>query len=142
MAMTASGASAAARESRLPAYLSLFASFSTLLCCALPSVFVLFGLGATVASVLSTLPWLVALSRHRAWVFGISGLLIALDAVYVYRFVPTLARPDARCPPGDESACATASRFSRRVLLASAILYCIGFLVAFALGPLLIAMDQ
>jgi len=39
-------------------YLSLFTSIGTLLCCALPSLLVLFGLGATVASVLSAAPWL------------------------------------------------------------------------------------
>ena len=42
-------------------YLSLFTSLSTLLCCALPSLFVLLGLGATVASLLSQAPWLVAM---------------------------------------------------------------------------------
>jgi hypothetical protein len=34
-------------------YLSVSTSLSTLLCCALPSFFVLLGLGATVASVVS-----------------------------------------------------------------------------------------
>lgn len=38
------------RESRLPGYLSLFASVGTLVCCALPAMLVLVGLGATVAS--------------------------------------------------------------------------------------------
>jgi len=42
-------------------YLSLFTSLGTLLCCALPSLLVLFGLGATVASVLSEVPWLVSM---------------------------------------------------------------------------------
>ncbi len=32
-------------------YLSLFSSLGTLLCCALPALFVLLGLGATVASI-------------------------------------------------------------------------------------------
>jgi mercuric ion transport protein len=52
-------------------YLSLFTSFGTLLCCALPSILVLVGLGATVASVLSSVPWLVTISRHKDWVFAI-----------------------------------------------------------------------
>ena len=46
-------------DTGLVSYLSLFTSFGTLLCCALPSLLVLFGLGATVASFLSSLPWLV-----------------------------------------------------------------------------------
>src|SRR5436305_12939850 len=65
-------------------YLSLFSSLGTLLCCALPSLLVLFGLGATVASVLAAAPWLVRLSQHKLWVFGISGARIAGTFVYLY----------------------------------------------------------
>jgi len=59
------------------AVLSLFASGSTLVCCALPTVLVTLGLGAVVAGVVSSLPWLVWLSRHKEWVFLGAGLLIA-----------------------------------------------------------------
>src|SRR5437667_10613868 len=72
------------RRSAAWGYLSLFSSLSTLFCCALPSLLVLLGLGATVASTLSALPWLVALSRHKRWVFAISGGLIALSFVQMY----------------------------------------------------------
>ena len=129
-------------ESRLPGYVSLFASVGTLLCCALPALLVLVGLGATVASVLSTVPWLVTLSRHKEWVFGISGVLIAANAYYIYRLAPRLQRRTEACAPGEESACAVASRFSRVTLLASAAIYVIGFAVAFVLGPVLTALDQ
>jgi hypothetical protein len=63
-------------------YLSLFTSLSTLLGCALPSLLVLFGLGATVASFLSVAPWLVTLSRHKVWVLSANGALILLNAIY------------------------------------------------------------
>ncbi len=46
------------KRSALLSYFSLFTSFGTLLCCALPSLLVLFGLGASVVSMLSFLPWL------------------------------------------------------------------------------------
>lgn len=42
---------------RLFGFLSLFTSFGTLIYCALPSLLVLVGLGATVASFLSAAPW-------------------------------------------------------------------------------------
>ena len=48
-------------QSGIFSYLSLFTSVGTLLCCALPSLLVLFGLGATVAFVLSEAPWLVSM---------------------------------------------------------------------------------
>ena len=59
----------ASKRSALLSYFSLFTSVGTLLCCALPSLLVLFGLGASVASMLSFLPWLVTLSRHKQWTF-------------------------------------------------------------------------
>jgi hypothetical protein len=115
---------------------SLFTSFGTLVCCALPSVLVLLGLGATVASVLSSAPWLVALSRHKGWVFALSGSLIALNFVYVYVVAPRLQARALGCPI-DDPRCRTASRFSRIVLWTSSAIYIAGFLAAFLLGPVL-----
>ena len=112
-------------------YLSLFTSFGTLLCCALPSLLVLIGLGATVASFLSAVPWLVALSHHKNWVFAVSGLLIAGNFAYVYMLAPRLT-----CPPGAD-ACAQARRTSRVILWISAVLYSTGAFTAYILGPLL-----
>src|SRR5436309_11627427 len=96
------------RRSALLSYFSLFTSLGTLLCCALPSLLVLFGLGASVASMLSFLPWLVTLSSHKQWTFAVSGLLIALGFVNMYVIAPRLKTSDA-CEPGD-IACGEASR--------------------------------
>src|SRR5437667_6475405 len=81
-------------------YLSLFTSLGTLLCCALPSLMVLFGLGATVASVLSDAPWLVSMSHHKQWVFIAAGMLITTNFVYVYAIAPKLQARYATCAPG------------------------------------------
>ena len=78
------------RRSGVLGFLSLFTSFGTLLCCALPSLLVLLGLGSTVASFLSAVPWLVNLSRQKTWVFAISGLLIGGNLLYVYVIGPRL----------------------------------------------------
>ena len=131
-------ADVAAQRPRVFGYLSLFTSLSTLLCCALPSLLVLFGLGATVASFLSVAPWLVTLSRHKAWVFAASGALIALNAIYVYRIAPRLRGELESCAPNEPSACETADRVSRAVLWTSALIYFVGFFTAYMLGPLLI----
>ena len=127
-----------AQRPRVFGYLSLFTSLSTLLCCALPSLLVLFGLGATVASLLSAVPWLVVLSRHKAWVFAGSGALIALNGIYVYRIAPRLRGELESCAPDDPAACETADRVSRAVLWASALVYFVGFFTAYVLGPLLV----
>lgn len=122
-------------------YLSLFTSLGTLLCCALPSLFVLFGLGATVASVLAQAPWLVALSHHKDWVFLVAGVLIFGNFGYVYSLAPRLQARSGACDPNDPKACQTASRFSRIVLWCSAVLYLIGCFSAYLLGPILIHFD-
>jgi len=129
------------KRSGLLSYLSLFTSFGSLLCCALPSLLVLLGLGATVASVLSAAPWLVALSHHKNWVFAVAGVLIAANFVYVYRVAPRLQAKAESCPPDNPQACEAAGRFSRVVLLIAGCLYAVGFFSAYLLGPLLMRFD-
>jgi hypothetical protein len=129
-----------ARRSAVLSYFSLFTSLSTLLCCALPSLLVLFGLGASVASTLSFLPWLVTLSRHKQWTFAISGGLIALSFLNTYYIAPHF-RPQ-ECSPDDPSACADASTLSNILLWVSAGIYLVGFFVAYGLGPILARIDN
>src|SRR5271169_3454424 len=96
-------------------YLALFTSLGTLLCCALPSLLVLFGLGATVATVLSEVPWLVSLSHHKHWVFIVAGLSITGNFVYIYVVAPKLQLRNGVSDSNDPATCQTASRFSRIV---------------------------
>lgn len=124
---------AAVVHERFLGYTSLFTSFGTLVCCALPSVLVLAGLGATVASLLTAAPWLVALSRHKEWVFAASGALIALNFVYVYRAGPRLRPAGDACASDQDSACSIADKVSRVTLWTSAIIYLVGFAAAFIL---------
>jgi len=126
--------------SALLGYFSLFSSIGTLLCCALPSLLVLAGLGASVASTLSSLPWLVSLSRHKPWTFGVSGVLIATSFMHMYCVAPRLRM--RTCPPESPDACGAASRFSRVSLWISFALYVAGFFVAFLLGPILSRLDR
>jgi len=119
-------------------YVSLFTSLGTLLCCALPSLLVLLGLGATVASALSAAPWLVTLSRHKNWTFAIAGTLIAANFIYVRAVAPRLR---AGCELGDDS-CVRAARLNRILLWISAGIFTIGFFVAYLLGPLFIWIDK
>jgi mercuric ion transport protein len=128
------------RSSSLLSYFSLFTSVGTLLCCALPSLLVLAGLGASVASTLSSLPWLVALSRHKQWTFLVSGPLIALSFLNMYYVAPKLKAK--ACAPDNPSACKHASNFSRVLLGASAAIYAVGFFTAYVLGPILTKLDR
>ena len=122
-------------------YFSLFSSFSTLICCALPSVLVLLGMGTTVASLLSAAPWLVSLSRHKIWTFSIAGTLITMSFVMTYLIAPRLRHGEA-CEADDPTACGEVSKISRVILWGSAIIWSCGLFVAYLLGPILEQMDR
>ena len=130
-----------ARRAALLNYFSLFSSFSTLICCALPSVLVLLGMGTAVASLLSAAPWLVSLSRHKIWIFTIAGTLIAASFVMTYIVAPRLQIGEA-CTADDPTTCGEVSRLSRFVLWGSALIWSGGFYVAYLLGPILEHMDR
>jgi mercuric ion transport protein len=128
------------KRSALLSYFSLFTSVSTLFCCALPSVLVLFGLGASVASMLSFLPWLVTLSHYKRVTFFISGVFVGLGFVNMYYVGPRLRAP--QCSPENPMACEDASRASKVLLWISAAIYALGFFVAYVLGPSLAWLDR
>jgi hypothetical protein len=130
-----------ARRATLANYFSLFSSFSTLICCALPSVLVLLGMGTAVASLLSAAPWLVSLSRHKIWTFSISGTLIAASFVMTYLIAPRLQDGET-CNAEDPSTCGEVSKVSRFVLWGSALVWSAGFFVAYLLAPILERIDR
>lgn len=129
------------RRAALLNYFSLFSSFSTLICCALPSILVLLGLGTTVASLLSAAPWLVSLSRHKIWTFSLAGALIAASFVMTYLIAPRLQQGEV-CEADDPTTCGEVSKVSRVILWGSAIIWSVGFFVAYLLGPILERMDR
>ena len=130
-----------AKRAALLNYFSLFSSFSTLICCALPSVLVVLGMGTAVASLLSAAPWLVSLSRHKAWTFSIAGTLIVCSFVMTYVIAPRL-REGETCDADDPSTCGEVSKLSRVILWGSAFIWSGGFFVAYLLGPILERMDR
>jgi mercuric ion transport protein len=130
-----------AKRAALLNYFSLFSSLSTLICCALPSVLVLLGMGTTVASLLSAAPWLVNLSRHKIWTFSIAGVLIAMSFVMTYLIAPRLPQGET-CDADDPTTCEEVSKVSRGILWGSAVIWSCGFFVAYLLGPIFERMDK
>ncbi len=114
--------------------LSLFASASTLLCCALPALLVTLGLGATLAGLVVSAPWLVALSAHKGPLFAGSGLLLVAALLLHAR---AARRP---CPAGAAKAraCARVRRFAGTLLGVSALLWAVGGFFAFLAARLLV----
>ena len=114
--------------------LSLFASTSTLLCCALPALLVTLGLGASLAGFVSAAPWLVALSKYKVWLFAGSGLMLLLAGGLHWRarYLP--------CPidPVQAKACARLRRISGVMLGFSALVWATGFFFAFLAADILL----
>ncbi len=131
-----------ARRAALLNYFSLFSSSSTLICCALPSVLVLLGLGTTVASLLSAAPWLVSLSRHKSWTFGIAGTLIVCSLLMTYVVAPRFREEGETCDTSDPNTCGEVSKLSRTILWSSVLIYAGGVFVAYLLGPILQHLDH
>lgn len=129
-------------DSRLLGYVGLFSSMGTLVCCALPSLLVLLGFGATVASLLSAAPWLVTLSRHKTAIFAVSALVVAGNYYYVYRIVPRVLIDRGACAADNADACAQATLVSRVVLWCSMILIGVGLTVAYLVPVVLERIDS
>ena len=110
---------------------TLVLSTGTLLCCALPVLLVSLGLGAAVAGMVGAAPWLVALSRYKAWLFAGTALLLIAGGLLMYR-------PGRACPTDPElaSACAAADRWNRRVWWLALGIWAIGTFMAYLWLPL------
>ena len=65
--------------------ISLFTSLSTLICCALPALFVTFGMGAILSSLVSTAPWITFLSEYKVIIFKISAFLLVLGCFFQFK---------------------------------------------------------
>jgi hypothetical protein len=108
-------------------FVSLFASGSTLLCCALPALMVAVGAGASLAGLVSNFPSLVWLSENKEWSFGVSTMLLGIAGYLQWRsrFAP--------CPiePLLAAACMRTRKLSLKVYLFSVALFSIGVFFAY-----------
>ena len=114
------------------AWLSIFTSASTLLCCALPALLVALGAGAALASLVGVFPQIVWVSEHETLVFVTAGAMLAVAGYLQYRarFLPCPADPLLA------AACSRQRRVSNVIYFVSLAIYVIG--VSFAvLGPYL-----
>ena len=78
-------------------FFSLFASSSTLICCALPAVFVLLGAGASFASLLSVFPFLIILSQYKLAITAAAFAMIVVAGYVNYKtyYMPCPIDPEA-----------------------------------------------
>ncbi len=77
-------------------FFSLFASSSTLICCALPAIFVALGAGASFASLITFFPFLITLSQYKMYItFGAFTMIVIAGYInYVTYYLPCPADPE------------------------------------------------
>ena len=124
--MSADG-TAESRASLWTSLLSLCASSSTLVCCALPALLVALGAGVALSSLVSVFPQVVWLSEHKEALFVFAGLAMAASGALQWR------NRTAPCPtdPALRRACLQTRRLSLRLYGFSVLVYLIGGWFAF-----------
>lgn len=107
--------------------LTLFSSFSTLFCCALPALFVALGAGAALAGVVTNVPQLVWISEHKLGLFLFAGVMLTLSGILRY------CSRHAPCPtdPAKAHACTKLRKTGGMIYGASLAIYITGLFFAF-----------
>ncbi len=118
-------------------WLALVASSGTLICCALPIALVTLGLGAAVAALSSSVPFLVTLTAHKGWVFAGSAALLTVAGWFNWR-------PGRTCPADAEQGdlCRRNQSLNRRIFWVSVVIWTVGFFTAYLALPIQIWIDN
>jgi hypothetical protein len=115
------------RQGIVSAWLALLGGAGTLVCCALPALLVALGAGAALSSLVSAVPQIVWLSEHKAEVFGLAVVLMALGGYVQWR------NRHAPCPldPALRQACLRTRRWSLAIYGVALLLLIVGAWFAF-----------
>lgn len=123
---------AQARGSLWGSVATLFATSSTLVCCAIPALLVTLGAGAALSTLVSVFPQVVWLSEHKEALFAVSAAALAVTGWVQWR------NRTAACPvdPALRDACLRTRKASLRVYFTSLAFFLVGGWFAFV-QPLL-----
>ena len=69
------------KSNKLANYLTLFTSSGTIVCCALPSLFVSIGAGAALSSLIAVFPQLVILSVYKIPIFMGAFMMLIISGI-------------------------------------------------------------
>ena len=77
-------------------FLSLLASSSTLICCGLPSLFIVLGAGASFANLITIFPFLIVLSHYKLYItiFALLMIIFAGQVNYKTYYMPCPSDPE------------------------------------------------
>ena len=107
--------------------LSLFTSFSTLICCALPAFLVTVGMGAVLAGFVSNFPWIKFMTTYKLYIFMGAGLMLLFSGYIFWQ------GRNAPCPadPKQAKICFKLRKIRFYILIISLFIYLIGFFFAY-----------
>ena len=114
--------------------ISLFSSFATLTCCALPALLVSLGAGAVLAGLITNFPQLIFLSKYKIYVFSVAGLLITISGYILW------LNRNAPCPiePMAAKLCNKLRKLSIYIYFFSLIIFLTGLFFAFVAPSILL----
>ena len=100
-------------------FLTMFASSTTLICCALPSLFIAVGAGASFASLITVFPFLIVLSQYKLSITIFASVTVIFAGYVNYK---TYYMP---CPTDPElgKLCMQTRKQSRYVYYISVVLF-------------------
>ena len=116
---------------KLTLFLSLFSSASSLVCCALPALFVGLGAGAVFAGLTSTIPQLIWMAERKVSLFIIGGILLMISKYL------ELKNKSIQCDISIKETCKQTRNWSRIIWWISLGLYITGLFFAFGLELLI-----
>lgn len=118
---------------KIISFFTLFSSLSTLICCALPALFVAIGAGGALVSLFGQFPELIWLSRNKLFIFGFAGFMLLLGGI-LQKNAKKMA-----CPVDRElkEVCLESKSFSQKIYILSLVIYFIGAFFAF-IAPIIL----
>ena len=99
-------------------------------CCALPILLVALGMGGTVASMVSALPWLATLSKYKFATFGLTALVLVYSWFRVWRASSCDLKAAQRL------------KMQRGILWASTAVFILAMFAAYALLPITLWLER
>ena len=107
--------------------LGLFTSLTTLVCCALPALFITIGMGATLASLIGFIPLITKVSDYKIIIFVVSAIII------IFGFLILWNSRNYSCPTDPIKAyyCKILRKLSWTILFLSLAIFLLGGFYAF-----------
>lgn len=121
---------------KLITFFSLFGSVSTLLCCALPVTLVGLGMGATFASLTSSIPGVLWLVDNKNILFIVTGVMLTLSYVLM-KYGQKQACP---IDPDQAEVCRESKGLNTKIFWFSVGVYIIGVLFSYIIPKVFYGM--